>query len=70
MGPSNGPQTQYIFLEADSNDFIYVDAVGIANDYRLDYEGDGVRVLYLVQTGYGSHPASYPMGTGGKAAGA
>jgi hypothetical protein len=37
--------------------------------------GQGFLLLHVVQTGYGAHPASYPMGTGGsfprgKAAGA
>jgi hypothetical protein len=46
-------------------------AVGIATVHRLD---DGVPVplgqvfviLHVVQTGYGAHPASCLMGTGGK----
>jgi hypothetical protein len=52
-------------------------SVGIAMDYGLDGRGIGVRVpveenfspFHVVQTGSGAHPASYPMGTGGKAAG-
>jgi hypothetical protein len=57
--------------------------VGIATGYGLDDQGVGVRVpvgqefsiLHVVQTGFGVHPTSYPMGTGGsfpggKAAGA
>jgi hypothetical protein len=57
--------------------------VGIATGYRLDDEGVEVRVpvgsrislLHVVQTGFGVHPTSYPMGTrvsvlGGKVAGA
>jgi hypothetical protein len=53
-------------------------AVGIATCYGLDDRGVGVRVpvgakifslLQVVQTGSGVHPTSYPMGTGGKAAG-
>jgi hypothetical protein len=47
--------------------------VGIATGYGLDDRGVGVRVpvgsriffLYVVQTGSGVHPTSYPMGTGG-----
>jgi hypothetical protein len=55
-------------------------AVGIATGYGLDDRGVGARVpigsrqefslLCGVQTGSAVHPASYPMGTGGKAAGA
>jgi hypothetical protein len=58
-------------------------AVGIATGYGLDDQGVGVRVLvgqdfsilYVVETGSGVHPPSYPIGTGGsfpgsKAAGA
>jgi hypothetical protein len=46
-------------------------SVGIGTGYGLDDRGVGVRV----QTGSGTHPASYPIGTGGsfpegKAAGA
>jgi hypothetical protein len=48
-------------------------AVGIATGYGLGEQGVGVRVpvgqefsfLHVVQTGYGVHPASYPMGNGG-----
>jgi hypothetical protein len=49
-------------------------AVGIATAYGLDDRGVGVRVpvgvknfslVYIVQTGSGAHPTSYPMGTGG-----
>jgi hypothetical protein len=48
-------------------------SVGIATAYGLDDRGAGVRVpvgsefslLYIVCTGSGAHPASYPMGTGG-----
>jgi hypothetical protein len=50
-------------------------AVGIVTSYRLDGRGVGVRVpvrsrifLHDVRTGRGAHPASYPIGTGGKAA--
>jgi hypothetical protein len=46
-------------------------SVGIATGYGLDGRGDGVRVLVgtpWVQTGFGVHPTSYPIGTGGKAA--
>jgi hypothetical protein len=47
-------------------------AVGIATGYGLDGRGVGVRVpvgsiiffFHVVQTGSGTHPASYPMGTG------
>jgi hypothetical protein len=52
-------------------------AVGVATGYGMDGQGVGVRVprgknflfLHVVQTGPGNHPASYPMGTGGRAAG-
>jgi hypothetical protein len=57
---------------------------GIALGYGLDDRGSRVRfpagagnfsLHHRVQNGYGAHPASYPMGTGGsflggKAAGA
>jgi hypothetical protein len=47
--------------------------VGIATGYGLEDWGVGVWVpvgqefslLHVLQTGYGAHPASYPMGTGG-----
>jgi hypothetical protein len=47
-------------------------AVGIATGYGLDARGMGAQVPvearfffhYVVQTGSGTHPASYPMGTG------
>jgi hypothetical protein len=50
---------------------------GIETAYGLDDRWIGVRVLvrsefsllHIVQTGFGAHPASYPMGTGGKVAG-
>jgi hypothetical protein len=50
--------------------------VGIVTGYRLEFEsrwGQKFLLLYVVQTGSGAHPASYPMGTegffpGGKAA--
>jgi hypothetical protein len=48
---------------------------GIATGYGLDDRGVGVRVsvgfslLHIVQTGFGAHPASYPVGTGVQAAG-
>jgi hypothetical protein len=59
-------------------------SVGIALGYGLDDRGSRVRfpagtgnvsLHHRVQTGSGTHPASYPMGTGGsfhggKAAGA
>jgi hypothetical protein len=53
-------------------------AVGIVTGYGLDDGGVGVRVpveaeisiLPVVETGYEIHPASYSMGTEGKAAGA
>jgi hypothetical protein len=55
-------------------------SVGIATGYGLDGRGVGVRVpvgsrIFVVQTGSGAQPASYPIGTGcsfsrGKAAGA
>jgi hypothetical protein len=52
--------------------------VRIATAYGLDDRRVGVRVpvgsriflLHIVQTGSGAHPASYPVSTGGKAAGA
>jgi hypothetical protein len=48
-------------------------SVGIATGYGLGDRGVGVRVsvwsrifyLYVVQTGSGVHPTSYPMGTKG-----
>jgi hypothetical protein len=51
-------------------------AVGIATGYGLDSREVVVRIpvgayfspLHVVQTGSGAHPASYPMGTGSKAA--
>jgi hypothetical protein len=51
--------------------------VGIATGYRLDDRSVGLEsrqshefsLLHVVQTGSGVHPTSYPMGTGGKAAG-
>jgi hypothetical protein len=53
-------------------------ALGRATAYGLDDRGVGVRVpvrsefslIYIFQTGSGAHPASYPVSTGGKAAGA
>jgi hypothetical protein len=58
-------------------------AVGIATGYKLDTKGSQFEsrwrqefsLLHVVQTGYGVHPTSYPMGNGGsfpwgKAAGA
>jgi hypothetical protein len=47
-------------------------AVGIATDYGLDgsevefgpQKGKEFSLLHIVQTGSGSHLASYPMGTG------
>jgi hypothetical protein len=50
----------------------------MANSCGLDDESVEVRVpmgqefslLHVVLTGCGAHPASYPMGTGSKAAGA
>jgi hypothetical protein len=48
--------------------------VGIALGYGLDDQGSRVRfpagtgnfsLRHRVQNGYGAHPASYPMGTGG-----
>jgi hypothetical protein len=52
--------------------------VGTATGYGLEDGGVGVRVpvgqefsvLHVVQIGSVVHPTSYPMGTGGKAAGA
>jgi hypothetical protein len=53
-------------------------AVGIATSYGLDDRGSEFEspwgqefsLLYVVQTGCGVHPTSYPMDTGGRAAGA
>jgi hypothetical protein len=53
-------------------------AVGIATGYGLDRGGVGVWVpvgmrfvflLHVVQTGFGAHPAFYPMDTGGPSPG-
>jgi hypothetical protein len=62
---------------------MFIIITGIATGYGLDDRGVGVRVpvgsrislLHVLWTGSGTHPASYPMGTGasfpgGKAAGA
>jgi hypothetical protein len=46
---------------------------GTTTGYGLDGQGDGVRApvvakffsLHVVHTGYGAHPASYLIGTGG-----
>jgi hypothetical protein len=52
--------------------------VCIATGYGPDNRGSGVRfpagtgnfsLLHRVQTGFGAHPASSAMGTGGKATG-
>jgi hypothetical protein len=41
-------------------------AVGIATIYGLDDgQGQEFSLLHAVQTGYGVHPTSYPMGTAG-----
>jgi hypothetical protein len=46
-------------------------AVGVAAGYWLDgrvsipFRGKGLSVFQSVQTGYGTHPASYPVGAGG-----
>jgi hypothetical protein len=54
-------------------------SVGVAVGYRLDDRGSRFRfpagagnfsLYHQVQDGLGAHPASYPMGTGGTAAGA
>jgi hypothetical protein len=52
-------------------------SVGVATSYGLHDQEVGVRVqvgsrilLHVVQTDSGFHTTSYPMGTGGKAAGA
>jgi hypothetical protein len=52
-------------------------SVGIAMRYELDSQGSifvaGARdfsLVHSVQTSPWAHPASYPTGTGGKAAGA
>jgi hypothetical protein len=49
-------------------------AVGIPTGYGLDDIGVGVRVpvetlLHVIQTGSGTHPLSYPMGTTGFSSG-
>jgi hypothetical protein len=52
-------------------------SVGIATGYGLDDRGIGVdsrwaqefSILHVVQTGFATHPASYPVGTGGSFAG-
>jgi hypothetical protein len=49
---------------------VHGSAVGIATGYGLDDQGFGVQfpvgqefsLLHVVQTGYGTHPTSYPMG--------
>jgi hypothetical protein len=53
-------------------------SVDIVTGYALDDRGVRVRIpvwssfflLHVVQTGSEDNPASYPMGTGGKTAGA
>jgi hypothetical protein len=45
-------------------------SVRTAMGYELDRRGSipcrgNICLLHSVQTGYGAHPASYPMGTGG-----
>jgi hypothetical protein len=51
-------------------------SVSIVSDYGLDDRAIGVRTpvgakdfssIHCVHTGYGAHPVSCPMGTGGKA---
>jgi hypothetical protein len=42
--------------------------VGIATGYGSNW-GQEFSLLHVVQTRCGAHPASYTMGTGGKAAG-
>jgi hypothetical protein len=62
---------------------VYVSGAGIAQSVqrlatgwttkRSEFEflyGQEFSFLHVVQTGSGVHPISYPMGTGGKAAGA
>jgi hypothetical protein len=54
-----------------------VSAVGIPTGYGLDERGSEFEsrygqefsLLHVVQTGYGVHPASYPMGTRGSFSG-
>jgi hypothetical protein len=67
---------EYVYLIALCN-FVVVSrdsAVGIETGYVLDNQGVGVQVpvggqefslLYVVQTGSGARPASYPMGVPG-----
>jgi hypothetical protein len=60
-----------------SVDLIRDSAVGIVTGYGLDdqrsefeiWYAQEYSILHVVQKGSGAHPASYPMGTGGKAAG-
>jgi hypothetical protein len=61
-------QIRFVHTLVGSRDSV----VGIATGYGLDDGGIGVRVpaqefslLNVVQTGFGTHPASYPMGTPG-----
>jgi hypothetical protein len=43
---------------------------GMEDRGRSSNPGSVKNFLHIVQTGSGAHPASYLMGTGGKAAGA
>jgi hypothetical protein len=45
-------------------------SVCIATGYGLDGRASDFFSLHSVQSGSATHPASYPVGTGGKAAGA
>jgi hypothetical protein len=69
-------ETTKIYLSLLSILYIVVSqgsSVGVATSYGLDGRGSGVGNFYLphrVQTGSGAHLVSYPLGAGGKAAGA
>jgi hypothetical protein len=71
------PSEQEFYIEPDLASRSRDSLVGIATSYGLNDRGVGVRVpvesriflLKIVQTGSEVHPTSYPMGTGGKAAG-
>jgi hypothetical protein len=51
---------------------IHLQGVGIAVGWMgfNSQQGKDFSLLYGIQTDTGAHPASYPMGTGGKMAGA
>jgi hypothetical protein len=68
----------HISIQLDIFMILQDSAVGITTCYGLDDQRIGVRVpvgsrifsFHVIQTGSGVHPTSYPVGTGGKAAGA